>query len=245
MDGVRHADIGSEAFSFLQRIESHRDMASLNAAFRSRIAPYGYDHFIHVAITGPGGRPVEDALTGVWDPRWQSRYFGQGYGALDPTVHRATRHPAPFTWKDVQASARLTQSQHEFFEDAESYGGRDGVVTPLRSLDGSFGLVTVSGRDIDDSPAVRTALHVMSLYYAGMTKTLRRRTIEGRGGLTPRQRDIVAFIASGYTQRATADRLGLADKTVEQYLAAARIRLNVKTTAQLCVEAIRLGHIQI
>lgn len=220
-------------------------MASLNAAFRSRIAPYGYDHFIHVAITGPGGCPVEDDLIGVWDPRWQSRYFGKAYGVIDPTVRRATRNPAPFTWKDVRSSHGLTRSQFEFFEDAESYGGHDGVVTPLRSLDGSFGLVTVSGRDIDDSPPVRTALHVMSLYYAGMSKALRRRANERRGGLTPRQRDIIAFIASGYTQRETADRLGLSDKTVEQYLAAARIRLNVKTTAQLCVEAVRLGHIQI
>jgi DNA-binding NarL/FixJ family response regulator len=64
---------------------------------------------------------------------------------------------------------------------------------------------------------------------------------DGDRALTPRMRDTLAGVARGETSAQTARRLGVADSTVKNVLAAARDRLQVRSSAAAAAKAVRDG----
>lgn len=59
--------------------------------------------------------------------------------------------------------------------------------------------------------------------------------------LTPRQREVLAFVAAGYTTKEIAQALDLTVKTIESHRAAIMRRLDVRRLADLVREAAQLG----
>lgn len=47
----------------------------------------------------------------------------------------------------------------------------------------------------------------------------RKRRVEPLESLTPREREVLAFVAEGLSNRGIADRLGIAERTVETHMA--------------------------
>jgi DNA-binding CsgD family transcriptional regulator len=59
--------------------------------------------------------------------------------------------------------------------------------------------------------------------------------------LSPREREVLAHIAAGYTHLQTSRRLSISPSSVETYLQRIRCKLNVPTRAHLIRAAIRMG----
>jgi LuxR family quorum sensing-dependent transcriptional regulator len=151
----------------------------------------------------------------------------------------------PFGWSDIAKSRPLTERELHIMNEAREYGGHDGFVTPIRNLDGSMGNVTLFARKCDLSEDARTALHIMSLYFGGAAHRLQQGERSAPVKLPDRERDIVAYLARGFTQAEIAEKLDLSPRTVETLVQRSRSRFGVTTTAQLCVEAVRQGAIQL
>lgn len=76
------------------------------------------------------------------------------------------------------------------------------------------------------------------------TMTAKRACKRARRSLPPltnRERDCVAWAAEGKTEWETAAILGIAPKTVESHLIAARRKLNAANKVHLIAKALRLG----
>lgn len=76
---------------------------------------------------------------------------------------------------------------------------------------------------------------------------LRRRIKELRSGpaITPRERDVLALIARGQSNKEIADTLGISAGTVKQHISTVLDKLEVKDRAQAATEAIRRGIISL
>jgi DNA-binding NarL/FixJ family response regulator len=61
----------------------------------------------------------------------------------------------------------------------------------------------------------------------------------GRRRLSPRERQVAAFVAQGFTNRAIADALHVGEKTVEKYVSAIYAKLSFSTRAQLAAYVAR------
>jgi DNA-binding CsgD family transcriptional regulator len=53
----------------------------------------------------------------------------------------------------------------------------------------------------------------------------------GKGGLTPRESEVVELLAAGETYKATADKLHISPRTVETYSARIRAKLGAPNVA--------------
>jgi DNA-binding CsgD family transcriptional regulator len=62
--------------------------------------------------------------------------------------------------------------------------------------------------------------------------------------LSPREREVLRWIAAGRRQTDIAATLGLSERTVENHLRRIRLRLAVATTAQAVKVAIQSGEIE-
>lgn len=89
--------------------------------------------------------------------------------------------------------------------------------------------------DMPLSPAVRRAL-VSSVV---MEASPRRSTPQVT--LTPRQAELVGWLAHGFTNQQIAGRMHLSEGSVKQYLLQIGTRLGVSTRTQILVRAVQLG----
>ncbi|MFC4078767.1 helix-turn-helix transcriptional regulator [Amycolatopsis samaneae] len=60
-------------------------------------------------------------------------------------------------------------------------------------------------------------------------------------GLTPREREVLCWIANGYTHSQTARRMGLSCATVDTYVKRIRAKLEVRNKAELTRKAMEFG----
>ncbi|MEU6658297.1 helix-turn-helix transcriptional regulator [Streptomyces sp. NPDC046821] len=86
-------------------------------------------------------------------------------------------------------------------------------------------------------PALREELLAVCGRLASATAPPRVRDV----GLTPREVDVLACVASGATNAATAERLGLRPETVKSYLRSAMRKLGAHTRLEAVVAARRAG----
>ena len=72
-------------------------------------------------------------------------------------------------------------------------------------------------------------------------RTTRQAAKAAHGGLTRREREAAALIAHGKSNKAIARTLGIGERTVEGYVAAALSKLGFKSRSQLAVWAAEQG----
>jgi DNA-binding CsgD family transcriptional regulator len=112
--------------------------------------------------------------------------------------------------------------------------------------------------DADDEGTLRQAFDVLQRLGARPAATIVARRLRERGfrgvprgpraatranpaNLTPREVDVLALVAEGLHNAEIAERLYLAEKTVDHYVSAILRKLDVRTRAQASAEAVRLG----
>lgn len=83
--------------------------------------------------------------------------------------------------------------------------------------------------------------------YIGSVSTIgaARVPVSDRKLLTPRETEVVSWIAKGKTSIEIAQILGIAPRTVEQHAVASMTKLGATNRVQMAVEALRLGEIAI
>lgn len=231
-----------DAFDFVEESGMINAINDLNVALAKRLSVHGFTTFACAGVTGPGGVVRTEEFFGRPHRQWEARYFDRQYFRQDAVIRIGWSNSGPFFWHELQQKHVLRPEEQLLFDEARDFGIGNGFITPVRNFDGSFSVVSMGGQQVNDDPKARTALHLMSLYFAGMGRRLKLHSGLDRGAdLTSRQREIVTMLAIGLKQSDIATRLALSERTVETHIALARIRLNVTTTAQLCVEALRLG----
>lgn len=223
-------------------IEGSDDLASIQQRVRAAAQPFGYDRFVLFSAS-----PVRDDL--VEKIYWaEGDWFGDGTLVDAKTYVRrcpVTRHilstDEAFFWTK-------TVSRH-----GENYrvvraprgAGVHGLQVPVFGPAGLEGALTYGGERIDSSARARLALTIIGV--AAFRSA--RRLIEGgdddiAANLTPREREVLRWTAAGRRQADIAAMLGLSERTVENHLRRARLRLGAATTAQAVRTAIRQGDIK-
>ncbi|CAM5348409.1 response regulator transcription factor [Streptomyces atroolivaceus] len=90
-------------------------------------------------------------------------------------------------------------------------------------------------------PALRAELLAVCGRLASATGTEQRQPAPGRVRLAPREIDVIACVASGATNAAAAERLGLRPETVKSYLRSAMRKLGAHTRLEAVVTARHAG----
>ncbi|WP_327000707.1 LuxR C-terminal-related transcriptional regulator [Dactylosporangium sp. NBC_01737] len=121
------------------------------------------------------------------------------------------------------------------------------VVGPGADVAGLLGagaLAVVPAADVErELPAGLEAVSAGALYVApDCTGTLRSAlNLEAAETLTPRELETLRWVATGCTHREVAERMRVAEATVNTYLKRLRSKLNVTNKAELTRVALRLG----
>lgn len=150
--------------------------------------------------------------------------------ALDAARVEAERqHARPLLWRIDAAQGAIHLKRRRRLEARQCFDAARSLAAELVSSLGDAELAAAFRAAVDElapPPADRTASQAAKDTY---------------GGLTRRERDTAALVAQGKSNRAIARTLGIGERTVEGYVAAALSKLGFSSRAQIAVWATEHG----
>lgn len=235
----------AQALDFIERVQSMDDSAQVIAEFERIIDRFGCSMFSAGLVENPT-RISTPILISTWPEEWQEHWVEKKLWHVDPIVHANLVRTEPFEWKDIfQISSR---EGRQVFYEARAFGLADGFTVPSHHLSGPINTVTVVGEKLDWSPKERAMMHLLSLYFVG---TLKRLMSEGRNPdedpspkFTPREIQVINYIASGKTSSEVSDILSISENTVNFHMKRILTKLDCHTRTQAVVEAYRRGYLR-
>jgi DNA-binding CsgD family transcriptional regulator len=229
------------------------DAASAWSLFDSMLRKAGFEHsFYSCGVPITAEQPlVEKFKRGFFGGgRFVSDFFPElvkrpALLANDPVAPHCKRSLRPFVW----SSADIRAGEKSILSFAGDFGLNSFVVFPLRNGDGSrYGNFTVYCEDAQHASWLRHAqrlgplLHITAQYFhdslAGDDDAPAEPSMIA---LSPRQRECLLWASRGLATKRIAERTGLSEPVVNEYLGAAKRRLGCTTRAHAVARAMQLG----
>jgi DNA-binding CsgD family transcriptional regulator len=169
----------------------------------------------------------------------------------DPIARRFIRSERPlYFWRGSPLARSLRGPEQRYIDLYEEYGMRSGLAMPVHDrragtfsvlfLCDSNGLNRVQALSRGEGAKLHLAL---THFLEGMrVRHLKERS--PTAFLSDRERECLCWVAAGYSTKLIADRLVLADATVNEYIASAMRKLECHSRAQACARATLLSLIE-
>lgn len=223
-------------------IETSDGLPAIEKTVRTVAQPLGYDRFVMFS-TSPARDELVDKI--YW---MEGDWFGDGTIVNSETYLRrcpVTRHALdtdePLFWTKT-----MTERGEKYRVVRTPRGaGIHGLQVPIFGRAGLEGAMSFGGERIDGSAQARLVLTLVgTAAFRSARRLMEAREQDVAGNLSPREREVLRWTAAGRRQADIAETLGLSERTVENHLRRARLRLGATTTAQAIRSAIRSGEIE-
>jgi LuxR family quorum sensing-dependent transcriptional regulator len=240
-------EYGKRTLDFVQRLHRLTKYEEICREISTELEWYGFSCVTSWSLPGPGGNPADGVMFNTRPQEFIERYCEKNYVMRDPTVSELRRTLNPFSWGDVLSRRRdLTKSEKTVFDEAGEFGARDGFIVPIVTLSGSMALFAPCGLEPNLSDRARAAIEIMGVY---CHHALRRALLQNQREeavhtpLTPREREIMQWVAVGKTDDEIADILSIGTTTVTSHVENAKQKLDAFRRTYAVVQAIRFGEI--
>jgi LuxR family quorum sensing-dependent transcriptional regulator len=204
---------------------------------------FGYSAFVLSRLPRTTSNIEPFILLNGWPDGWTERYVEADHYERDPLRRYCMSTERVFSWNDIPNDLIEDKRAAAVIHEAGAFGFSQGLCVPLHTQFGAGGL-SLAGADVDEAPGMRAMIRLLAFYLCSAverttadTKTLPK--------LTPRERDILTWVALGKTAPEIAAALGISDYTVTHHLQNVRIKLGTRNNAHSVAIALRAGQIAI
>ena len=176
------------------------------------------------------------------------RYVEQNYVVRDPVIKHLRKETRPFSWMDVKQRDALSKADTDIIDEAREFRVSDGLVVPIITISGSIALFSPCGDKPDLSPRARLAVEVMGIM---ALQTLKRATLDklreepDYKPLTPREREVMQWVAHGKSDDEIGEILSISESTVLQHVENAKRKLDAYKRTSAIITALRRGEISL
>jgi LuxR family transcriptional regulator, quorum-sensing system regulator BjaR1 len=189
--------------------------------------------------------PREDAdpviLTEIVPNGFRDLYIHERFYAVDHLVANARVACEPFRFSDVPFAPGETQRQRRFLQALEAFNMGQGIVVPIGRTANTPACAWLAGKKPELHADAILATQMISLFAASKAQVLSRsgQPFEGSSTLTPREREVLQWIAAGKSAWEVGQILGIAKRTVDEHVHTASRKLNASNRTQAVVIALR------
>lgn len=224
----------------LEDLQAQTDFGGVKKVVQSTFQSYGFDHFIISGLPEPGVRVEDLVLLSGWKTQWYDRYASGGYIHLDPVARHCFATSMPFDWSAAPYDAEFDLQARRIMQEARDFGMDDGLCIPVHLEAGALGAVSLVGQTGHLSASDRMELHMFALYAHGRLSFIANQSKRApRRAITPREAEMLKWVAMGKTASEIADITGLSTRTVNQHCENAQRRMGTSNRMQTVVEALR------
>lgn len=191
----------------------------------------------HQANPARGSARVVTIRTDGVPDAWRCEYLGRKLYQVDPMPELAARLSHPVRWSDVRALASLTPSGKNYLADRDKAVLGEGLALQVFGPGMRNGYFSLG---LDDPDAARAKSEIMSLQCAAQALHLRYcdltpLPVNALPDLSPREREILEWMARGKSNVVISEILGLSRHTVDTIARRLfeKLAVNDRTTAAI------------
>lgn len=193
-----------------------------------------------VRIRVPFTRP-RTFLISNYDVRWQERYRDAGYLHLDPTVAHGLRCNEPLIW-----SREVFRQSAQMWAEARSFDLCVGWAQSSFDPSGSVGMLTLArSHETLSRTEVRTRepeySWLANLAHTALSAALRQANCARNPALSPREVEVLRWMADGKTSEEIALLLRISVHTVNFHVKNVKTKLQAANKTAAVASAIGLG----
>lgn len=235
-------------FQFAEKIEALHSFEDICLAISDELSWFGFKFVTSFLMPGPGEKFKSGIHFNTRPQEYIDRYETENYVDKDPVVTELRHCTSPFSWTDVKSKRRLKRSEKRIIDEASEFGANDGLIIPILTLTGSISLFCPCGENPDLSPRARRAVELICLY---AHEAIKRKLIEIQRDntphipLTPREREVMKWVAAGKSDYEIGEILSISSGTVKIHVENAKRKLDAFRRTFAIVKAIRCGEINI
>ena len=227
-------------------LQSQDSAQGVHSVVLDTIRNYGFEKFIISGLPDRGVDVRPFVLISGWDDEWYRRYTSLGYVHLDPVARNCFTTTLPFDWSSAPYDREGDLPAARVMDEARDFGMDEGLCVPVHLEGGMQGVVSLVGRTNELTEKERLELHMLALYGHGQLRRLHAvHDQSARRAITPREAEVLKWVATGKTASDIADITGLSVRTVNQHCENAQRRLGTSNRLQTVVEAIRYNLISV
>lgn len=228
------------AYSVIERVERAQTATVVLNEVARAARHFGLEHFIIAGVPAPGKRLEPYVLMHNWPRGWYERYTSRGYLHVDPVIRKLRTTTVPVVWSDAPYDPAADRSGHAVMTEAREFSLNNGLSVPIYTLSGDQAAVSFGGRHFELSDADQKVLHLIAIYAHNKAATLRPTVKRAKiAKLSPREIEILQWVAAGLSSRDISERLDIAYTTVETHVENACRKLDAACRVQAVAEAIR------
>ena len=218
-----------------------RDEDDVRGLWQLTVAFYrarGIDKISYHSDTGRGPDHKDKGVAAVGFPKgWVCHYIEADLVKIDPIPELALTMTRPFRWSETAGLMRLSEAQEGYMRQLAQANLGDGLAMQVfgPNLRNAYVGLGFADRDRQFEPAemfeLQCAAQIAHIRYCELTEEEERSPAD----LSPREREILEWIARGKSNSVIADILGLSRHTVDTITRRIYDKLNVndRTTAAI------------
>ncbi len=236
----RSLDINSETFDFIERVQALATTDAIISEMQRMLGRFGAEYFCFNFLPSPTQNLADILLANNLPAGWLELYSERNYLHADPSIRHCRQMLRPYRWfKEAPYDPEHEPEAVEVVQRALDFGLADGVVIPVASLDSRLGHVWIGGKSLDLPARNLPSLHLMALYAFERVQRLDLKVENAAPKLTPRESEVLTWIALGKSAWEIGEILKLTKRTIHAHVTSARRKLNAVNGVQAVAIALR------
>lgn len=239
METTLSFDYGREALAFVESLDRLTSPEQVMDGMQAVLGEFGIEFFCFSDLALPDQK-FEDVLWASRIPAdWLRLYLEQDYVHDDPTIRMCKHTVHPFAYRDAPYDPESEPRAAEIVQRAGEFGLDKGILVPVPGPSGCTGFAWAGGYQPDLSARTRPLLHFMALYAFDRIHALVAPGAQAKPRLTPREREVLSWIASGKSAWAVGEILKISKRTVDEHAQSACRKLRAANRTQAVAIALR------
>jgi LuxR family quorum sensing-dependent transcriptional regulator len=233
-------DYGRQALDFIEDVERHETVDGVMDAMVRVFGRFGFETLILTGLPNPEQDLEQMVLAKRLSPEWCELYTRKQYIRVDPVARLCRRSVNPFEWSEAPYDSEYEPRSAEVMQRAVDFRMSRGFIVPIHGIAGDEACVSLSGEHLDLNIRSKPAIHLMAMYAFDRVRRLIAPPKAVRK-LTARQREVIAWSASGKSAWEIGTIIGITQRTVEEHIAMACRKLGATNRTQAVAVSIREG----
>lgn len=228
-----------KAFEFVEDVGRLSSADNVMDAMLCALGPFGFESFSFFALPRPGLRP-EDVRFGIRMPReLREIVHKEQYILVSPAARHCRRTVHPFAWNRAPYDREREPRAAEFVDVMTEFGLANGIAVPIPGPTGCEGMAWLAGQRQELTACDMPLIHFVALYAFDHIRRLANRMPFAKPDLTPREREVLTWVAMGKSAWEIGEILGIAKRTADEHAHQAALKLGAANRTQAVVIAIR------
>lgn len=235
------------AFDTIDHISRLTVVEQVAAAFVGAVEKIGFTALGINGLPLPGEGVDLRIVTESAPEGFRDLYIHERFYRVDHICAHARTATEPFRYSEAPYDRNESREHQRFTQAIETYEVGKGLVVPLGRFANVPACVWLAGKNPDLNEDANHATELIALFAASKARVLSDLSdTEARTSrLTPREREVLTWVAQGKSSWEIGEILSIAKRTVDEHTQTATRKLHAITRTQTVINAIRIGEIEL